>query len=357
MSSATPRSAFVIMPFDPKYRAGYDDVIAPAMRSVNLAVVRADEEQLGHIHGMMFERIFESPVVIADVSGANPNVFYELGVSHGAAGKTVMVVRQDYRDAIPFDIAPYRILIYPKRPDESCSDEERAAYEREASQAADALAASLSAILEDGAKGIANPVQDFLAKRSPLTCSDSRQFDSLNETHEEQMIVEADSDIVAIGITCAHFAKVLYRVIEDGVRTKPLRVRILGLDPGDRDGWRYVYHLREGRTVSDEQFDDLYQEDQMITRRTSRFLQKLNERDDFDGEMLSFPGIPVFWAYVIDGRRIIVGNLAMNRFSARLPVSVMVKDDPRTRSLYNYYDRAIGDLTAAAKADRRPQSP
>jgi hypothetical protein len=357
MLSAASRSAFVIMPFDPQFRAGYDDVIAPAMRAADLAAVRADEEELGHIHGMMFERIFESPVVIADVSGANPNVFYELGVSHGAAGKTVMVVREDYRDTIPFDIAPYRVLIYPKRPQDSCSDEERAAYDRGAGQAANALAASLSAILEDGATGIANPVQDFLAKRSPLTCSDSRQFDSLNETHEEQMIVEADSDIVAVGITGAHFAKVLYRVIEDGVRTKPLRVRILGLDPGDRDGWRYVYHLREGRTVSDEQFDDLYEEDQMVIRRTSRFLQRLNERDDFDGETLFFPGIPVFWAYILDAQRIFVGNLAMNRFSARLPVSVLVKDDPRTRSLYNYYAKAIGDLTAAAKqhAGRPPR--
>lgn len=337
------------MPFDPQFRSGYDDVIAPAMRIAHLTAVRADEEELGHIHGMMFERIFESPVVIADVSGANPNVFYELGVSHGAAGKTVMVVRQDHRDLIPFDIAPYRVLVYPKRPEESSSAEELADYDRDADRAARALAASLSAILEDGARGIANPVQDFLATRSPLTCSDSRQFDVLNETHEEQMIREAESDIVAVGISGAHFAKVLYRVIEDGIRSHPLRVRILGLDPGDRDGWRYVYHLREGRTVSEEQFDELHEEDQMILRRTARFMQRLNARDDFDGQLLSFTGIPIFWAYVVDGRRILVGNLAMNRFSSRLPVSVLVKDDPRTRSLYNYYARAIDDLSAAAR--------
>lgn len=355
MFSAASTSAFVIMPFDPQYRAGYDDVIAPAMRSAGLRAVRADEEELGHIHAMMFERIFESAVVIADVSGVNPNVFYELGVSHGAAGKTVMVVREDYRDAIPFDIAPYRVLIYPKRPDDSCGEAERAAYESQVSQAASSLANSLAAILEDGARSIANPVQDFLAKRSPLTCSDSRYVDSFTETDEEQMIVGADSDIVAVGITGAHFAKVLYRVIEDGVRTKPLRVRILSLDPGDCDGWRYVYHLREGRAVSDHDFDELYAEDQMIIRRTSRFLQKLNERDDFDGEILSFRGIAVFWGYVLDGQRIFLGNFAMNRFSARLPVSVLVKDDPRTRTLYQYYAKSIDDLTAAAQpAARRP---
>jgi hypothetical protein len=113
MPHAAFTSGFVIMPFDPQFRAGYDDVIAPGMRAAGLAAVRADQEELGHIHGMMFERIFKSPVVIADVSGANPNVFYELGVSHSTAAKTITVVREDYREAIPFDIAPYRVLVYP----------------------------------------------------------------------------------------------------------------------------------------------------------------------------------------------------------------------------------------------------
>ncbi len=349
MSEVGSKSAFVIMPFAPEFRAGYDDVIAPGMRAAGLACVRADQEALGNIHGMMFERIFESPVVIADVSGANPNVFYELGISHSTARKTITVVREDFRDRIPFDIAPYRVLIYPMRPDDSCSDEEMAAYEKAASEAAASLAASLAAILEADAEGIANPVQDFLAKRSPLTCSESRHVDSLKETHEEEMVVGAVAEIVGVGITCAHFAKLLTRVIEEGVRTAPLRVRLLALDPDDRDGWRYVYHLREGRALPDDEFDELFAEDRVIIRRTSRFIERLNLRDDFDGEVSYFSGIPVFWAYAVDGERMFVGNLAMNRFSARLPVSVLVKDDPRTRTVYRYYASAIEALRAAAK--------
>lgn len=338
MLQAGSKSAFVIMPFEPEFQAGYDDVIAPGMRAAGLAAVRADQDALGNIEGMMFGRIFESPVVIADVSGADPNVFYELGISHSAARKTITVVREDYLDRIPFDIAPYRVLIYPKRPNCSCSREDRAAYEKRASEAVASLAseavaslaASLAAILEPNAEGIANPVQDFLAQRSPLTCSQSMQVDSLQETHEEEMIANANRDIVAIGITCAHFTRVLCRVIEDGVRTTPLRVRLLALDPEDRDGWRYVYHLREGRALPDDEFDELFAEDRMMIHRTSRFLDRLNERDDFDGEISYFSGIPVFWAYVVDGERMFVGNLSMNRFSARLPVSVLVKDYPRT---------------------------
>jgi hypothetical protein len=110
--------------------------------------------------------------------------------------------------------------------------------------------------------------------------------------------------------------------------------------------------LREGRALSDDEFDDLFDEDRSIVKRTSRWLQRLNKRDDFDCELLYYSGIPVFWSYVLDEERIFVGNLAMNRFSARLPVSVLVKDDPRTRTLYRYYGSAIEGLTAAAKQPR-----
>jgi hypothetical protein len=336
------------MPFDPEFRAGYDDIIAPGMRTAGLAAVRADQEALGHIHGMMFERIFDSPVVIADVSGANPNVFYELGVSHTTARKTVTVVREDYRDHIPFDIAPYRVLIYPKRPADSCGNDERVAYEHAAHEAAASLAASLKAVLDADADGVANPVQDFLAKRSPLTCSESRHIDTLTETHEGEMVASADSNIVAVGITCAHFIRVLGHVIEDGTRARPLRVRLLALDPGDRDGWRYVYHLREGRSLPDHEFDQFFNEDRAVIGRASRLLRKLNARTDFDGEMLYYSSVPIFWGYAVDNARMLVGNLAMNRFSSRLPVSVLVKDDPRTRTVYRYYANAIEGLSAAA---------
>jgi hypothetical protein len=294
---------------------------------------------------MMLKGIFESPVVIADVSNANPNVLYELGISHTTARKTITLVREDYSGCLPFDLAPYRVLIYPKRPDDSCSDEERETYEKAASDAKKSLAEYLAAILEDDTAGIDNPVQDFLAKRSPLTRAESTNADSLKDTHEEQMIANADSDILAVGITGAHFVKVLGRVIHGGARSTPLSVRLLTLDPEDRNGWRYVYHLREGRALPDDEFERLFAEDRVDIQRTSRLMETLNnESHDFHGEILYYTGIPVFWAYVVDSDRMFVGNLSMNRFTIRLPVSILVKDDPRTRSLYRYYRSAIDVL-------------
>ena len=75
----------------------------------------------------------------------------------------------------------------------------------------------------------------------------------------------------------------------------------------------------------------------------------MNRRDDFDGEIVNYSGIHVFWAYIVDDERIIVANLAMNRLSSRLPVAVLVRDDPRTRTLYRYYTEAMENLRPPAQ--------
>jgi len=348
MSPLAPRPAFVIMPFAPEFKAGFDDVIEPAVRAAGLECIRADQEALGHIHRMMFERIFESAVVVADVSGGNPNVFYELGVSHATARKTVTIVREDFRDRIPFDIAPYRVIIYPRRPEGMTGSGEMTSYQESLGRVVASLAGSIASVLEQESEGIANPVQDYLNTRSPLTCGESRHVDCLTETDEEEMVRRAASDIVAVGITGTHFSKVLVRILEAGERVRPLRARLLALDPTDREGWRYVYHLREGRTVTDEEVEDLLAEDSAILERTLRVIKRLNQRVGFEGEIVYYSGIPVFWAYLVDDERIIVGNLAMNRLSSRLPVSVLVRDDPRTRAVYRYYNEAVQGLNPSA---------
>ena len=351
--TSTSGTAFVIMPFATEYQSDYDDVIVPAVSKAGLECLRADQDDLGYIQHLMFERIYESPVVVADVSGYNPNVFYELGVSHSAASKTVTVVRDDWVDRIPFDIGPYRVIVFPRHPDGGATEQELAVYDSARLAAIDHLGAAIASVVEPDSPGVANPVQSYLATRSPMTCSESRYIDALTEAHELEMIRRAASEIVALGITSAHLVKLLARVIEAGERTDPLHVRILALDPDDRDGWRYVYHLREGRVVTDEEFEEMLDEDRVMIRRVRKHVDRLNQTPGFDGELLYFSGIPVIWAYVVDGSRIMVGNYAMNRLSARLPTSVLVRDDPRTRSMYRYYSSvvdALGENATAANA-------
>jgi hypothetical protein len=67
----------------------------------------------------MFDRIFnqisKADVLIADMTGRNPNVFYEVGYAH-ALGKIVILVTQN-ADDIPFDLKHRQHIIYGGRID------------------------------------------------------------------------------------------------------------------------------------------------------------------------------------------------------------------------------------------------
>ena len=86
---------FVLMPFGKKpdaagtlidFDAVYRDLIAPAIATRGCEPLRADEEMTGGIiHKPMFERLVLCEYAVADLTTANANVFYELGVRHARA--------------------------------------------------------------------------------------------------------------------------------------------------------------------------------------------------------------------------------------------------------------------------------
>jgi hypothetical protein len=94
----------------------YRDFIAPAVDDAGLRAVRADEEQVGGIiHKPIYERLILCDYAVADVTIANANVYYELGVRHAIRPwSTVMVFAEGVR--LPFDIAPVRGLPYALGP-------------------------------------------------------------------------------------------------------------------------------------------------------------------------------------------------------------------------------------------------
>jgi len=102
---------FVLMPFDEKFASIYDAIIKKVVESSELRCIRADE-----IFGTqpiiqdILEHIQKAKFLIADLTGRNPNVFYELGLAH-AMGKEVILITQDLRD-VPFDLEHYRCIVY-----------------------------------------------------------------------------------------------------------------------------------------------------------------------------------------------------------------------------------------------------
>ena len=76
--------------------------------------VRSDELQ--HNAGMMdvvYENIKSAHIVVADMTGRNPNVFYEVGYAH-ALGKDVVLLAQRAED-LPFDLRGFNHIVYEGR--------------------------------------------------------------------------------------------------------------------------------------------------------------------------------------------------------------------------------------------------
>ena len=126
---------FVVMPFGKKRRvemptkhrnyetkavgdaidfdAVYEKLLEPALRKAECDPFRADSEPAaGDIRTDMFFELVTADLVVADISIANPNVFYELGVRHGVCPRGVLVVQGSFGNARPFDVAPDRCFSY-----------------------------------------------------------------------------------------------------------------------------------------------------------------------------------------------------------------------------------------------------
>lgn len=106
---------FVAMPFTDVLTPVYRDHIAPIGRSLGLTVVRADDLFAARqVITVIWSAIANCSLVIADCTGRNPNVFYEIGLAH-AVGKIVVLLTQN-EDDIPFDLRHLRYIRYAYTP-------------------------------------------------------------------------------------------------------------------------------------------------------------------------------------------------------------------------------------------------
>ena len=103
--------AFVIMPFDESFTQVFNLFIETVLKEVGYEVLRADnvrsqENILRNIVG----NIASADIVVADLTGSNPNVYYELGIAHGLR-RPVVLLTQNLEET-PFDLRSYRMVRY-----------------------------------------------------------------------------------------------------------------------------------------------------------------------------------------------------------------------------------------------------
>lgn len=125
---AEPRklTCFVIMPYGDKVDARgivhhldnvYDHLIKPAVESCEdatrrITINRADKMPgAGSIHREMFEQLLNADIAVVDLSLANPNVFYELGVRHALRDRVTVLIREK-SSSIPFNVNNQKIIEY-----------------------------------------------------------------------------------------------------------------------------------------------------------------------------------------------------------------------------------------------------
>jgi hypothetical protein len=91
LAPARSKVCFSIMPYDGS--EDIDEIFRHASGECGLKYVRGDHRLTpGRVMPQVLRDIQRSSVVVADISGNNPNVFYELGIAHHVKGTERVVI-------------------------------------------------------------------------------------------------------------------------------------------------------------------------------------------------------------------------------------------------------------------------
>ena len=104
---------FTIMPFGNWLDDYYASIYCPAIVAAGLQPHRADDLfRPSTIVNDIWAYTKKAKVLLADLTGKNANVFYELGLAHALAKPAILIAES--MDDIPFDLRALRIIIYDK---------------------------------------------------------------------------------------------------------------------------------------------------------------------------------------------------------------------------------------------------
>ena len=162
-------TAFIVMPSDDDFTGAYEHIITPPLEQAGYRVVLAvNMDNAQNIMKDIIRGIADSTLIVADLTGSNRNVYYEVGIAH-ALGKPVILITQDISD-LPFDIQSYRVIEY---------DERVGRHEAAIAKLKDYAEGNLS-----GTTVFGNPVSDFLVDFQPSQLADTLADDEEPSTRD-----------------------------------------------------------------------------------------------------------------------------------------------------------------------------
>jgi hypothetical protein len=105
---------FVMMSFSPPIGDYYSTIYEPSIQKTGLRPLRADADIFGtgKIIDQIWRGINSAKVLVAELTGRNPNVFYELGLAHALDKPVVLVCSRANEHDVPFDLQHIRVIYY-----------------------------------------------------------------------------------------------------------------------------------------------------------------------------------------------------------------------------------------------------
>lgn len=125
MSEQNKPLCLILIPFDKRkdctgrvidFEAVYRRLVVPAVEAAGLQPVRGDEGRTGGIDRHQLERLAVCDFVLADLTTANPAVFYNLGIRHALQAKTTVLIHAASRAQLPFDAQALGAVSYRVNP-------------------------------------------------------------------------------------------------------------------------------------------------------------------------------------------------------------------------------------------------
>ena len=143
------KKVFVIMPFDQKHFEIYE-MLKRQFEENFIFSHAGEEDNQQNILKDIIQSIYDADVIIADLTGLNPNVFYELGIAH-TLNKKVIIITEDI-STLPFDLKSYRVKEYNT-------------HFTKFAELIDALQRYMNGAI-NGEVTFSNPVSDFLSAKN-----------------------------------------------------------------------------------------------------------------------------------------------------------------------------------------------
>ena len=225
-AAALEKSCFVIAPIG---EAGSDirkrsdqvlrHIIEPAIKSSGYKALRADQiAEPGMITSQILQHIVDDPLVIADLTDRNPNVYYELAVRHAIRKPLVQIIAKG--EALPFDVAGTRTVHFDYK-DLDSVDEARKEIEKQI-------------------KFLEKSPQDI---ETPISVSLDLQYLRQSENPEERSLGDLLASMSELKLTLVGIEK---RINDPGSLLPPAYLRDIG-----------VLNPREKRRLSRHGLDEL----------------------------------------------------------------------------------------------------